>query len=231
MNDGMQSASLGAAMRAQCRRDLLLVFRHPQELLNPIFFLVMVVSLFPLAVTPEPAQLAKIAPGVLWVAALLAVLVSLDHLFRTDAEDGALELMLLSPQALFFLCLTRALSHWVAVVLPLALCAPLLGALLNLSPAGMWASFLALLLGTPQLCLVGAIGAALLAGLRRGGVLLFLLVLPLFVPVLVFGAGAVLAAEQGLPYGGHLALLGAMLAMGFGLAPFAISAALRVALS
>ncbi len=231
MNENGTGGSLLRAMYAQFRRDLLMAYRHPQDVLNPIAFLVMVITLFPLAVTPEASRLAEIAPGVVWVAALLATLLSLDSLFRSDAEDGALELFLLAPHSLFFLCLARAASHWVTVALPLAICAPLLGYLLSLSPHAMWVMFLALLVGTPLLSLVGAIGAALLAGVQRGGVLLFLLILPLFVPVLVFGAGAVMAAQQALPYVGHLALLGSMLALALALAPFAISASLRVALS
>lgn len=231
MTEPDSRGGLAAALRAQLGRDLLLVFRHPQDVLNPVAFLVMVVTLFPLAVTPEADRLAEIAPGVVWVAALLATLLSLDNLFRGDAEDGSLELLLLAPQPLYFLVLARALAHWLTVALPLAICAPLLGGLLALPSAALWALFVALLLGTPLLSLVGAIGAALLAGVQRGGVLLFLLVLPLFVPVLVFGAGAVVAAQQGLDFSGHLALLGAMLALALALAPFAISAALRIAAS
>ncbi len=229
--DGMVRPSLTRALGAQLRRDLLLVFRHPQDVVNPLAFLVMVTTLFPLAVTPEPSRLAEIAPGVIWVGALLATLLSLDNLFRGDADDGSLELLLLAPHALYFLVLGRALAHWLTVALPLAVCAPLLGYLLSLAPAAMGALFLALLIGTPILSLVGAIGAALLAGVQRGGVLLFLLVLPLFVPVLVFGAGAVSAAQQGLDYSGQLAILGALLALAVTLSPFATGAALRITLS
>ncbi len=223
--------ALGQALLAQMRRDLLLAFRHPQDIVNPLAFLIMVTTLFPLAVTPDAERLAQIAPGVVWVGALLAALLSLDNLFRGDAEDGSLELLLLAPHPLYFLVLGRALSHWLTVALPLAVCAPLIGYLLSLESRALVALFLALLIGTPLLSLIGAIGAALLAGVQRGGVLLFLLVLPLFVPVLVFGAGAVMAAQQGLPYGGQLAILGALLALAVTLSPFATAAALRISLS
>lgn len=210
------------------RRDLRLGVRRRGELLNPLLFFVLVASLFPLGVGPGPTILATIAPGVIWVAALLATLLSMERLFRSDFEDGALEQLLLSPYPLPLLVLAKVLAHWLVTGLPLLLVSPLLGLLLHLPAEAVRTLPLALLLGTPVLSLVGAIGVALTVGLRRGGVLLTLLVLPLYVPVLIFGTAAVAAAAAGLPVSGQLALLGALLALALSLAPFAAAAALRI---
>ncbi len=191
----------------------------------------MVATLFPLGVSPEPTLLAILAPGVVWVAALLATLLAMDSLFRSDFEDGSLEQILLSPQPLFVVVLGKVLAHWMMTGLPLTLMAPLLGVMLFLPAEGMQGLMLSLLIGTPTLSLVGAIGAALTVALRKGGVLISLLVLPLYIPVLIFGTAAVEAALTGLPVGGHLALLGALLALGLALAPLAIAAALRISVS
>ncbi len=216
---------------ATCRREFQLSFRRKSDLVNPLIFFLMVATLFPLGVSPEPGFLAQLAPGVVWVAALLATLLSMDVLFRSDYEDGSLEQLLLSPQPLFIVVLAKVIAHWMMTGLALTLMAPLLGIMLFLPAEGMPGLMLSLLLGTPTLSLVGAIGAALTVGLKKGGVLISLLVLPLYIPVLIFGSSAVQAAVTGLPLGGYLALLGALLALALALAPLAISAALRISIS
>ncbi|MDX1655254.1 MAG: heme exporter protein CcmB [Candidatus Competibacteraceae bacterium] len=221
---------LAAAWWGLLRRDLLLAMRNRAELLNPLVFFVIVVTLFPLGVGASPQLLARMAPGVLWVAALLASLLALDHLFRADYDDGALEQLLLSPHPLAVLVFAKILAHWLVTGLPLLLLSPLLGVMLSLPVPAMGALMATLALGTPILSLIGAIGAALTVGLRRGGVLLSLLILPLYIPVLIFAAGAVDAAAAGLPVVGHLWLLGAMLALAATLAPWAAAAALRISL-
>ncbi|WP_051103936.1 heme exporter protein CcmB [Marinobacterium rhizophilum] len=232
-NEPARRRGPGAAgvFRAALKRDLLLAFRSRSDLVNPLIFFLMVATLFPLGVSPEPGFLAQLAPGLVWVAALLATLLSMDSLFRADYEDGTLEQALLSPQPLILIVLARVLAHWIMTGLPLTLMAPLLGVMLFLPAEGMGGLMLSLLLGTPTLSLIGAIGAALTVGLRKGGVLISLLVLPLYIPVLIFGSGAVQAAVTGLPLAGYLALLGAMLALGVVLAPLAIGAALRISVS
>ena len=217
-----------AAVIGMARRDLKMAIRRRSELLNPLLFFILVVSLFPLGVGPGPQLLQEIAPGVVWVAALLATLLSMERLFRSDFEDGALEQLLLSPHALSLLVLAKVFAHWLVTGLPLILVSPLLGLLLHLPVEGIAALPVTLLLGTPALSLIGAIGVALTVGLRRGGVLLTLLILPLYVPVLIFGTAAVAAAAAGLPIAGQLALLGALLALALTLAPFATAAGLRI---
>ena len=216
---------------AVLKRDLMLAYRKKSDLFNPLIFFLMVATLFPLGVSPEPDFLAEVAPGVVWVAALLATLLSMDSLFRSDFEDGTLEQTLLSPQPLFIVVLAKVLAHWMMSGLPLTVLAPLLGVMLFLPSEGMSGLMISLLLGTPTLSLIGAIGAALTVGLRKGGVLISLLVLPLYIPVLIFGTSAVQAAVTGLPLAGFFALLGAMLALGLVLAPLAIGAALRISVS
>ncbi len=218
------------AFLTMLQRDLLLAYRHRSELANPLLFFVIVVTLFPLAIGPEPGILKNIAPGVIWVAALLASMLSLESVFRTDFNDGSLELMFLSPHPPSLLVLSKIIAHWLITAVPLMLMAPLLAVLLHLPTEGIGVLLLTLLLGTPVLSLVGAIGVALTVGLRRGGMLLALLVLPLYVPVLIFAAGAVRDAALGLPVIGPLAFLGAMLVLSLTLAPLATSAALRISL-
>lgn len=224
-------SSLSGLFWAVLKRDLMLAYRRKSDLFNPLVFFLMVATLFPLGVSPEPNFLAEVAPGVVWVAALLATLLSMDSLFRSDFEDGTLEQTLLSPQPLFIVVLAKVLAHWMMSGLPLTLLAPLLGVMLFLPGEGMAGLMLSLLLGTPTLSLIGAIGAALTVGLRKGGVLISLLVLPLYIPVLIFGTSAVQAAVTGLPLAGFVALLGAMLALGIVMAPLAIGAALRISVS
>lgn len=213
---------------AAVRRDLLLAFRHRNEIVNPLAFFLMVAVLFPLGVSPEAKFLAQVAPGVIWVAALLASLLSVDGIFRTDFDDGSLEQMLISPQSLAALVLAKVVSHWLISGFLLALLSPLLAMMLFLPSSGLFALVVSLLLGTPTLSLIGAIGAALTVGLRKGGVLISLLVLPLYIPVLIFGAGTVQAAAQGMPIAGYLALLAAVLVVSLMVAPWAIVAALKI---
>lgn len=220
-----------SAFVAVLRRDFSLAWRSRADLVNPLGFFVLVVSLFPLGMSPDPALLARIGPGLVWIAALLAVLLSLENLFRSDRDDGALEQVLMSSSPLPVLVLARVLAHVATVGLPLVVITPLLALMLNIQGDAFVALMAGIALGVPVLCMVGAIGAALTTGLPRGGVLVALIVLPLYVPVLVFGAGAAHAATLGLPYAGQLAILGALLALSFALAPFAIAGALRISVS
>ncbi len=212
------------------KRELQLAYRRRSEWINPLAFFVIVVSLFPLGLAAGQNTLALIAPGVVWVSALLATLLSLEHMFRADYEDGALEQFALSTYPLYAVALAKVLAHWMITGLLLCLLSPLLGGALFLDGASLKVLFLTLLLGTPTLSLVGAIGAALTVGLRRGGILLSLLILPLYVPILIFGAGAVDLTANGLDASGQLYLLAALLVLAVTLAPFAIGGALRVAL-
>ncbi|MBY0579890.1 MAG: heme exporter protein CcmB [Burkholderiales bacterium] len=212
------------------KRDLLLAMRRKSDVLTTLFFFVIMVSLFPLGVGPEPQLLKAMGPGVLWVAALLASMLSLGRLFAADHGDGTLEQMLLCPESLALIVLAKTAVHWIASELPLVLMAPLLGLQFGLSGDALWVLALSLLLGTPVLSLVGAIGASLTLGLRGGGVLVSLLVLPLYIPVLIFGAGAVDANASGLGAGGHLSLLGALLVLALLATPKAAAAALRISL-
>src|SRR5690242_17474806 len=214
-----------SALWAVIRRDLLLAMRRKSEVLTALFFFAIVSSLFPLGIGPETEMLRRIAPGVLWVGALLAAMLSLNRLFAADHQDGTLEQMALSPTPLALLVSGKVLAHWLVSGLPLVLLAPVLGLQFDLS-----ARALALLLGTPLLSLIGAIGAALTLGVRGGGVLLSLLVLPLYVPALIFGAGAVEADISGLGAAGHLSLLAALTVLAAFFAPWAATAALRIAL-
>ncbi len=209
-------------------RDLLLAVRRRSDIFSTLFFFVIVVSLFPLGIGPEMDTLRMIAPGVFWVAALLASMLALERLFAADFEDGTLEQMLLTPQPLFLLVLGKITAHWLVTGLPLVLMAPLLGLQYDLGSESLQVMLLTLLMGTPALSLIGGIGAALTLGLRGGGVLVSLLVLPLYIPVLIFGAGAVEATASGLGGVGHLLMLGAILVMTLMLAPLAAAAALRI---
>ena len=191
----------------------------------------MIVTLFPLGVSPDVVLLRKIAPGVIWIAALLAALFSLESLFRSDFEDGALEQMLLSPQPLSLLVLAKVLAHWLVSGLPMLLLAPLLGLLMAMPQAAIAALELTLAIGTPLLSLIGAIGVALTVGLRRGGVLLTLLIMPLYIPVLIFATNAVTAAAAGMPIAGQIYFLASLLVLALTLAPLAIAAALRISVS
>jgi heme exporter protein B len=212
------------------RRDLLLAMRRRSDVLTTLFFFIIVVSLFPLGVGPEMNMLRTMAPGVVWVAALLASMLSLGRMFASDHLDGTLEQMLLSPQSLSMLVLGKALAHWLVTGVPLVLMAPILGIQYDLPGEALLVLTTSLLLGTPVLSLIGAIGAALTLGLRGGGVLVSLLVLPLYIPVLIFGAGAVEASAAGLGAGAHMSLLGAFLLASVVLAPWTAGASLRISM-
>ena len=210
------------------KRELLLVFRRRNDIINPLAFFLMVAVLFPLGVSPDPTFLSEVAPGVIWVAALLACLLSVDGIFRSDYEDGSLEQMLVSSESLLALVLAIVLTHWLVSGFCLAIISPLVAMMFFLPDQGYFALIVSLLIGTPTLSLMGAIGAALTVALRKGGVLISLLVLPLYIPVLIFGAGTVQAGAMGLEIQGYLALLAAILVLSLMLAPFAISAALKI---
>lgn len=220
--------------RAACAliaRDLRLLWRRRSDALQPALFALLVVVLFALALGGEREALARHASAVLWVAVLLAGLLALDTLFRGDAEDGSLEQWLLAPVPLAWLVGVRTLTHWAATILPLVIATPLLAELLYLPRAQLGVLLASLLLGTPLLSLLGAVVAALTVGMRRSGILVALLALPLYVPVLVFGAGSVAAAAQGLDPAGALLLLAAGLVAALVLAPLAAAAAIRIALN
>jgi heme exporter protein B len=212
------------------RRDLRLAFRRKSEWLGALFFFVLVVALFPLAMGPEPATLRLIGPGVLWVAALLASMLSLGRLFDADQQDGSLEQMALSAAPLSWLVSAKVAAHWVISGLPLVLLSPLLGLQFALAPEPLAMLALTLLIGTPVLSLLGAIGAALTLGVRGGGVLQSLLLLPWYVPVLVFGTGAVDAQMRGLGAQAHVSVLLALLLIAAAFSPWACATALRLAL-
>lgn len=212
------------------RRDLRLALRQGSDSVMVVTFFVLTVVLFPFGIGPEANILERVSAGVLWVTALLASMLSLDRLFQADYEDGSLELLALTPTALELLVLGKVAAHWLTTGLPLMVAAPVLAVLLHMNGDGFATLLLTMLLGTPTLSLIGAMGAALVLGARRGGVLLSLLVLPLYVPVLIFGVGAIDAAVQGLPAKSHLLILGGMLLGSLALTPWASAAALRQAL-
>ncbi|MFI5021350.1 MAG: heme exporter protein CcmB [Alphaproteobacteria bacterium] len=217
------------ALLAILKRDLRLALRQGADTLVVVLFFVLTVTLFPFGVGPEPEVLARIASGVIWVTALLASLLSLERLFQTDYEDGGLDLLVLAPIGLESMVLAKCLAHWLTTGVPLIVAAPLLALFLDLPADGLGGLLLAMLLGTPTLTLVGAIGAALVLGARRGGVLISLLVLPLYVPVLIFGVAAVDGAVAGFPMRPHLMVLGGLFLGALVLAPWASAAALRQA--
>ena len=223
--------SISRAFFAIIRRDLLLAFRRRAEIANPFFFFIIIVTLFPLAVGAQAHLLQSMAPGVIWVSALLAALLSLDGLFRSDFEDGSLEQMLISAQPLTVLVLGKIIAHWLVTGLPLLLVAPLLALFLGLPSQAMGTLWLTLILATPLLSLIGAIGVALTVGLRRGGMILSLLVLPLYVPVLIFASSAVDRAASGLPVTAQLDILAAMLILALVLVPLPTTAALKMSIN
>lgn len=226
----MSTTSLGGAFRTMLVRDLLLAWRRRGDAMLPVLYAIIVATLFPFALGPEHALLARIAGGVVLVTVLLAMLLALDNVFRGDLDDGALEQMLLSPQPLSLLMAARMLAYWLVTALPLLLVAPILAYMLGLQPAVQPVLLLALLLATALLALLGIVLTALTAGTRRSGMLLSLMLLPLAVPIVIFAAGAVGAAQQGLPWIAPLAWLAAALALALVLAPLACATALRIAL-
>ena len=226
----LEPLNLAWVLGAMLRREMSVALRQKGEVLTPLVFFVVVASLFPLGVGPESALLLRMAPGVLWVSALLAAMLSLQRLFSADYADGSLEQMVLSGTPLALLVAVKALSHFLLSGLPLVLMAPVLGLQFGLDARALGILVLTLLLGTPTLSLIGSIGAALTLGVRGAGVLLALLVFPLFIPVLIFGAGAVEADAAGLGFGGHLSLLAALLVLSVFFAPLATATALRISL-
>lgn len=226
----MSKLSLLGLFGLVVRRDLLLAMRRRADVLTTLIFFVMVVSLFPLGVGPEMSMLRKMASGVVWVAALLASMLSLPRMFSADHADGTLEQMMLAPQSLSVLVLGKIVAHWMLSGLPLALIAPVLGLQFDMPPQALWILVLALLLGTPVLSMIGAVGAALTLGLRGGGVLVSLLVLPLCIPVLIFGAGAVEAVTSGMSVVSNLSFLGAFMLFALVFTPFVAAQALRISM-
>lgn len=226
----MSHATLGSACAAVLRRDLTLAWRRRGDITMPVLYALIVVTLFPFALGPEDALLQRIAGGVVLLTMLLAMLLALDAMFRSDIEDGSLEQLMLSPQPLAMMLAMKILAHWMTTALPLIVIAPLLAGMLHLPAPVMPVLVYALLLATPLLSLLGAVLVALTAGSRRSGMLLALMLLPLCVPVVIFAAGAVAAAQQGLPWLAPIAWLGAALVMALVLAPLACAAALRIAL-
>ncbi|WP_128112604.1 heme exporter protein CcmB [Polynucleobacter necessarius] len=218
------------ALLTMIHRDLLLVMRRKSEVLTALFFFVVVTSLFPLGIGADAALLRKIAPGVIWVAALLSTLLGLHRMFASDYADGALEQLALAPQPLVFLVAGKIIAHWLVCGLPLVLLAPTIGIQFDLDASSLYVLMGTLLLGTPVLSLLGSIGAALTLGVRGGSVLMSLLILPLYIPVLIFGAGAVYANSVGLDTSGHFSLLGALLILALAFVPWVSSAAVKIAI-
>lgn len=219
---------MSMALKAIFKRDLALAYRQRSELMQPMMFFILVISLFPLGIGPNPDTLQKVGPGVIWVAAILSSLLGMERMFKDDYNDGSLEQIMLSATPLPLVVLVKVLAHWLTSIVPLLLLSPLLALFLNLTEPMYWALLSTLLLGTPLLSLVGAIAVGLTLGLNRGGVLLALLLLPVFIPLLIFATAAVEAASLQLPYSAQLAIIGAMLLISLALAPFAIAYALRV---
>lgn len=219
-----------SALFAIIHRDLLLVMRRKSEVLTALFFFIVVTSLFPLGVGADAALLRKIAPGVIWVAALLATLLGLQRMFAADYVDGALEQMALSPYPMVLLITGKILAHWIVCGLPLVILAPIIGIQFDLDASSLYVLMGTLLLGTPVLSLLGSIGAALTLGVRGGSLLMSLLILPLYVPVLIFGAGAVYANSVGLDTTGHFSLLGALLILALAFVPWVSATAVKIAI-
>ncbi len=216
---------------ATIKRSLLLTYRQPSDLLNPLFFFALVLSLFPLGVGPSEEMLQLIAPGVIWVAALLATLLSMESLFRADFDDGSLDQMLVSPNSLLLISSGKVIAHWLSTGLPLVLISPLLGLMFSVNDAGITGIVISLALGTPVLSLLGAVGASLTVGLKKGGILIALLIMPLYVPVLILGTALIETAQRGGDYDGHMLWMGALLALMSGVAPLATAGGLKVSLS
>jgi len=218
------------ALLTMVKRDLLLVMRRKSEALTALFFFVVVTSLFPLGIGADAALLRKIAPGIIWVAALLSTLLGLQRMFAADYADGTLEQLVLSPQPLVLLVTGKIIAHWIVCGLPLVLLAPVIGLQFDLDSSSLYVLMATLFLGTPVLSLLGSIGAALTLGVRGGSLLMSLLILPLYIPVLIFGAGAVYANSVGLNTSGHFSLLGALLILALAFVPWVSTAAVKIAI-
>jgi len=224
-------STLAGAVVATLRRDLLIAYKRKNDLFNPFMFFVLVATLFPIGISPEPEALGEISAGVLWISALLASLLAMDNLFRADFEDGSLELLMLSPHPLYFLVLAKNIAHWLVSGLPIVLVSPLIAYMLNF-PEGAYSTLvLTLLLGTPVLSLLGSIGVALTVGLGSRGLILAVITLPMSVPVLIAGSLTVSQTLEGASLSGYLAIMGAMLIAALTLAPLASAAALRISVN
>ncbi len=224
-------STLAGAVVATLRRDLLIAYKRKNDLFNPFMFFVLVATLFPIGISPEPEALGEISAGVLWISALLASLLAMDNLFRADFEDGSLELLMLSPHPLYFLVLAKNIAHWLVSGLPIVLVSPLIAYMLNF-PEGAYSTLvLTLLLGTPVLSLLGSIGVALTVGLGSRGLILAVITLPMSVPVLIAGTLTVSQTLEGASLSGYLAIMGAMLVAALALAPLASAAALRISVN
>lgn len=223
--------SLSRAFFALLRKEFILAFRNPSDLINPLLFFMMVMILFPFGVGSDTKLLADISVGIVWVTVLLAIMLSLDNLFKADYLDGTLEELVLSPHSTAFLVLVKVFANWLMTCLPLVIISPIMALMMGLQSDSVGVLVLSLLAGTPVLLLIGAIGAALTVGLRNGGVILSLLVLPLYIPVVIFGAGMVTTYLAGLPFAGQIYMLLSFLALAMVLAPFAIAASLKLSLS
>lgn len=224
-------STLAGAVVATLRRDLLIAYKRKNDLFNPFMFFVLVATLFPIGISPEPEALGEISAGVLWISALLASLLAMDNLFRADFEDGSLELLMLSPHPLYFLVLAKNIAHWLVSGLPIVLVSPLIAYMLNF-PEGAYSTLaLTLLLGTPVLSLLGSIGVALTVGLGSRGLILAVITLPMSVPVLIAGTLTVSQTLEGASLSGYLAIMGAMLVAALTLAPLASAVALRISVN
>ncbi len=212
-------------------RDLKLAYRRRSEAFTPILFFLIVISLFSIGIGPNSEEISQWGPGMIWVTSILSTLLGLGLLFQSDYEDGSLEQLVISPHFLPMLALSKVIAHWIITGVPLVLISPLVGLTLQIDAIAVKTLVYSLLLGTPTLSLIGAVGAALTVGLKRGGLLLSILILPLYVPILIFGANAVQSAIHGMPVTGHLYILGAFLSLSLGLAPFAIGGALRASIN
>ena len=224
-------STLPEAVLATLRRDLLIAYKRKNDLFNPFMFFVLVATLFPIGISPEPEVLGEISAGVLWISALLASLLAMDNLFRADFEDGSLELLMLSPHPLYFLVLAKNVAHWLVSGLPVVLVSPLIAYMLNFPEGAYLTLVLTLLLGTPVLSLLGSIGVALTVGLGSRGLILAVITLPMSVPVLIAGTLTVSQTLEGASLSGYLAIMGAMLVAAFTLAPLASAAALRISVN
>ena len=226
-----QTVTTFQAFKATLKRDLLIAYKRKNDMVNPFMFFLIVASLFPIGISPDPDRLAEIASGVLWISALLASLLAMDNLFRSDYEDGSLEQLLLSPHPLYFLVLAKNISHWLVSGLPVALVSPLLAYMLNLPSESYFTLFITLLIGTPVLSLLGSIGVALTVGLGSRGLILAVITLPMSVPVLIAGTLTVQQTLNGASLAGYLAILAAMLFAAVSFAPLASAAALRISVN
>ncbi|MFL2855142.1 MAG: heme exporter protein CcmB [Pseudohongiellaceae bacterium] len=226
-----QAATTGQAFRATLKRDLIIAYKRKNDVLNPFMFFLIVATMFPIGISPDPDRLGEIAAGVLWISALLASLLAMDNLYRADYEDGSLEQLLLSPHPLYFLVLAKNISHWLVSGLPVVLVSPLIAYMLNLPDAAYSIIFITLLIGTPVLSLLGSIGVALTVSLGSRGLILAVITLPMSVPVLIAGTLTVQETLNGASLGGYLAVMGAMFVGALTLAPVASAAALRISVN